>query len=127
MEYMILHYTDESQAPDIAPGTPEFEQMMSEWMALNQELIEAGAYVVGAGLAPTAAATTLNKAADGSESITDGPYAETKEQLGGFYIVEAPDLDAAMAIARKIPIPVGSFEVRPVGFRPDIAIGGPRG
>lgn len=127
MEYMIFAYSDETQRPDFAPGSPEFQEMMSEWMSFNQELIDSGAFIGGGGLASTDTATTLVKQFDGSESITDGPYAETKEQLGGYYIVEAPDLDAAIAIARKIPIPVGSFEVRPVQFRPDATTGDPNG
>ena len=119
MEYMILLYSDETQVPDFAPGTPEFEAMMGEWMAFNQTLIDAGHFVGGASLAPTETATVITKSFDGSSTVTDGPYAETKEQLGGYYIVEAADLDAAIEIARRVPIPVGSFEIRPVAFRPD--------
>ncbi|MEM9202296.1 MAG: YciI family protein [Actinomycetota bacterium] len=118
MQYMIFHYSDEASHADIQPGTPEFEQMMGEWMALNQSLIEAGQFVGGASLVDSSSATMLTKEADGGESITDGPYADTKEQIGGFYIVEVPDLDAALDIARRIPIPVGRFEIRPVGFNP---------
>ncbi|MEO0495489.1 MAG: YciI family protein [Actinomycetota bacterium] len=118
MQYMILHYSDESSHPDLEPGSPEFAEMMGGWMALNQSLIEAGQFVGGASLAESASATMLNKGADGVESITDGPYADTKEQIGGFYIVDVPDLDAALAIARRIPIPIGRFEVRPVAFNP---------
>ena len=127
MEYMILLHSDETQTPDFAPGTPEFESMMSEWMAYNQMLIDGGHYVAGAGLGPSATATTLVKSFDGTESITDGPFAETKEQLGGYYLVEAADLDQALDLARQIPIPVGSFEVRPVQFRPDAVSGDPGG
>lgn len=123
---MILLYSDETQVPDFAPGSPEFESMMGEWMAFNQTLIDAGAFIGGASLAPTETATVVTKSFDGSTAVTDGPYAETKEQLGGFYIVEAADLDAAMEIATRVPIPVGSFEIRPVGFRPDAA-GDPQG
>lgn len=118
MEYMILLHSDESAAPDFAPGSPEFDAMMSEWMAFNAELTEAGQFIGGASLAPTATATTLHKTPEGN-SMTDGPYAETKEQLGGYYVVSAADLDEALAIAARIPIPYGSFEVRPIAFRPD--------
>ncbi len=127
MEYMILSHSDETQRPDFAPGSPEFESMMSAWMAYNQMLIDGGHYVAGAGLAPTATATTLVKSVDGTETITDGPFAETKEQLGGYYLVKAKDLDEALDLARQIPVPVGSFEVRPVSFRPDALSGDPRG
>lgn len=118
MEYMILLHSDESAAPDFAPGSPEFDEMMGEWMAFNAELIESGNFIGGASLAPTPAATTLHKSPDGT-STTDGPYAETKEQLGGYYVVEAADLDEALAIAARVPIPQGSFEVRPIAFRPE--------
>lgn len=116
---MILAYSDESSHPDFAPGSPEFQEMMGEWMAFNASLIEAGNFVSGASLAPTQTATTLHKTSDG-KSTTDGPYVETKEQLGGYYLVEAADLDEALEIAARIPIPVGSFEVRPVAFRPQV-------
>lgn len=119
MEYMILLNSEESDAPGFAPGTPEFEAMMAEWMAFNAELIEAGQFITGASLAPSMTATTLHKSPDGS-STTDGPYAETKEQLGGFYLVEAADLDEAIAIAERVPIPAGTFEIRPVAFRPEL-------
>jgi len=118
MEYMILLYSDESQHPDFAPGSPEFDAMMGEWMAFNQTLLDAGQMVGGASLAGTDSATVLTKNFDGTESMTDGPYAETKEQLGGYYLVSCDTLDEAMAIARRVPIPAGKFEVRPVAFRP---------
>jgi len=119
MEYMILHYIEESDEPGFEPGSPEFQAMMGEWMAFNQSLIDAGQMVGGASLAGTDTATVLTKNADSSESVTDGPYAETKEQLGGYYLVRCDTLDEAIAIARRIPIPVGKFEVRPIAFRPD--------
>ena len=118
MEYMIFIYGDEGfEMP--APDTPEFGEMMAEWMVYNQKLIDGGHWVAGASLQPTATATTLIKAFDGTSKITDGPYAETKEQIGGFYLVSATDLDEAIELAKAIPMPVGSFEVRPVAFRPD--------
>lgn len=125
MHYMILLYSDETQVPDFAPGSPEFEAMMGEWMSFNQSLIDAGQFIEGSALAPTEAATVVTKSFGGSTAVTDGPYAETKEQLGGFYLVEASDLDAAIEIANRVPIPAGSFEIRPVGFRPS-ADGDPR-
>ena len=118
MQYMIFHYSDESAHPDIEPGTPEFGEMMGKWMALNQSLIEAGQFVGGASLVDSTSATMLTKETGGGESITDGPYADTKEQIGGFYIVDVPDLDAALDIARRIPIAVGRFGIRPVAFNP---------
>ena len=120
MEYMIMLHSDEPQAPDFQPGTPEFEEMMGGWMAYNQMLIEGGHWVAGASLAPPSTATTFARAADGTTSVTDGPFAETKEQIGGFYLVAAKDLDEAIALAEKIPMPAGYFEVRPVAFRPEV-------
>jgi hypothetical protein len=118
MEYMILIHSDEHfDAP--APGTPEFEAMMGEWFAYNQRLIDGGHWVAGASLQPTASATTVRKSPGEAPAITDGPYAESKEQMGGFYLVKADDLDQAMELATAIPIPLASFEVRPVAFRPD--------
>ena len=64
-------------------------------------------------------ATTLHKTPEGN-TMTDGPYAETKEQLGGFYVIEAADLDEARKSAAGVPIPYGSFEVRPIAFRPEV-------
>ena len=113
-------YSDESSHPDLEPGSPEFNAMMGEWMAFNQTLIDAGQMISGASLAGTDAATMLIKNSDGTEAITDGPYAETKEQIGGFYLVTAETLDDAIDIARRVPIPVGKFEVRPIAYRPEV-------
>lgn len=118
MEYMILLHSDEN-ADGPAPGSPEFEQMMGEFMAYNQRLIDAGHWVSAASLMPTVTATTLRRGADGVVTITDGPFMETKEQLGGYYLITAADLDEAIELVRDVPIPVGSFEIRPVAFRPD--------
>lgn len=117
-EYMILAYSDDT-AEGPAPGTPEFNEMMGGWMAFNQRLIDGGHWIAGASLAPTSTATTIAVATGASPTISDGPYAETKEQLGGFYLVEAADLDEAVELAKGLPITDGSFEVRPVAFRPD--------
>jgi hypothetical protein len=118
MEYMVLLYSDENfEMP--APGSPEFDAFMGEWMAYNQTLIDGGHFVSGASLAPTTTATTYTKAFGAAPAITDGPYVETKEQLGGYYLISAADLDEAIRLVEGLPIPVGSFEIRPVAFRPD--------
>ncbi len=120
MEYMILIYGDEAlQAQGPGPGTPEFDQMMAGWMAYNQTLIDGGHWIAAANLTPTPTATTVRKAFGGAPTVTDGPFAETKEQLGGFYLIKAVDLDEALDLAKRLPVPAGSFEVRPVAFRPD--------
>ena len=116
MEYMLLIASDETAAP--ARGTPEFDQFMGGWMQFNQLLVDGGHFIAGAGLQPTATATTVRKSGSG-EQIVDGPFAETKEQLGGFYLIAAADLDQALSLARALPIPAGSVEVRPLSFRPD--------
>jgi hypothetical protein len=117
MEYMIHIYSDESVGTP-EPGTQEFGEFMGQWMAYNQILIDGGHWVSGASLMPTQTATTVRKSA-GGQSVTDGPFAETKEQFGGFYLIEAADLDEALRLAALVPIAAGSLEVRPVAFRPD--------
>ena len=88
--------------------------MMGEWFAYNQKPIDGGHWISGASLAPTTTATTIHKSYDGEPTLTDGPYAKTKEQLGGYYLISAKDLDEAIALATAIPIPVGSFESAPL-------------
>ena len=87
---------------------------MPRWFAYTNELQEAGVLVAGDALQPVDAATTV-RVRDGETVISDGPFAETKEALGGYYILDVPDLDAALAWAAKIPnVGYGSVEVRPV-------------
>jgi hypothetical protein len=119
VEYMILIHQDESVARP-APGQPGFDEMMAGWMAYNQKLIDSGHWVSAAMLAPTASATTIVRSASG-QSVLDGPFAETKEALAGYYLISATDLDEALELASALPIPAGSFEVRPVALRPDAA------
>ena len=118
MDYMILIHSDET-APRPAPGEPGFDDMMAGWFAYKQRLIDGGHWISAANLLPTPTATTIRKPWGGEPSTVDGPFAETKEQLGGFYLISAADLDEALALASAIPIPAGSIEVRPVAFRPD--------
>ncbi len=118
MEYMITNYTEyDDDGP--APGTPEFNEMMGAWMAYNQKLIDGGHWVGGASLAPSDTATTVSMVDNAKTGTTDGPFAETKEQLGGFYIIEAADLDEAIELAAAMPIGTGKLEIRPIAFRPD--------
>lgn len=118
MQYMILFNSEETNDGP-APGTPEFAEMMGAWMAYNQMLIDGGHYVDGASLAPSATATLLKKSASAASSITDGPFSEAKEQLGGYYLINADNLDKAIELAEQVPIAVGTCEIRPVAFRPD--------
>ncbi len=117
MDYMILIHSDETAVPE--RGSAQFEQMMAGWMAYNQSLIDGGHWISAANLQGVATATTVTKRPGSPPAITDGPYAETKEQLGGFYLISAQDLDQALELAARLPLPAGSIEVRPVAFRPD--------
>ena len=118
MEYMFLIHTDPSSAPT-DPASEGFEQMMAAWFAYNQMLVEGGHFVSGASLQPSSTATTVETKSTGKVgSVMDGPYTETKEDIGGFYVVRADDLDQALELARAIPADA-SVEVRPLMYRPD--------
>ena len=107
MKYAILIYDDESV--DHAARAD-----MEAWGAFTQEVMTKGVMQAGEALQPTATATTV-RVQNGRTVSSDGPFAETKEQLGGFYILECKDLDEAIEYAAKIPsAPYGSVEVRPV-------------
>lgn len=95
------------------PETEAFRKIVEAHGALVGEMMKAGVFVQGSGLMGPETATTLRKRA-GKHSIHDGPFAETKEQLGGFYIIDVADLDAALVWAKKIPLAGdGSIEIRP--------------
>ncbi|MET2832639.1 YciI family protein [Mesorhizobium shangrilense] len=112
MQYMALIYSDPSLEP--AYGSPEFEAMMKDYFAFDKALRAAGAHVAGEELTGVETATSL-KIRNGKVETMDGPFAETKERLGGFYIFDVPDLDAALRFAAMIPsAPYGTIEVRPV-------------
>lgn len=119
MDYLITIYDDEStHGSGPAPGTPEFADFMAPWAAFNDYLRENGHWIAAGALQPTSTATTVRRAG-GQDSVTDGPFAETKEALGGFYMVRAANLDEALALAKRIPLREGSLEVRPVSLNPD--------
>ena len=112
---MLLIYLDE-QALDDA----EREQCYRDSTQLAHQLDVAGQYVAAAPLQPTATATSVRVRA-GKRVVTDGPFAETKEQLGGYFLIDARDLDEAIAIAERIPMASrGTIEVRPVVQIPDL-------
>jgi hypothetical protein len=112
MQYLLLIYEDESvYGPE--KGGEAMNQVVAGHMAFGQAL--GAKRLGGAGLQNTPTATTVRTSADGRKTLHDGPFAETKEQLGGFYLVEADDLDDAIEIAKKIPLyAAGSIEVRPL-------------
>lgn len=112
MRYMLLLYSAESSGPQ--PGTPEAEAEMGQWFSFTNELVEAGAMLGGEALEPVATATCV-QVRDGEALTVDGPFAETKEVLGGFYMIDVPDLDAAREWAAKVPnSPYGTIEIRPI-------------
>jgi len=112
MKYMLLMYADESKGLE----TPEDQEAVSQavWFALMKEMKAAGVLLSNNGLSPVANATTV-RIREGKTLITDGPFAETHEQLGGFFLLECKDLDEALGWAEKIPhAKYGSVEVRPL-------------
>ncbi|HVV94419.1 MAG TPA: YciI family protein [Hyphomicrobiales bacterium] len=111
MKYMLMIYEDEKTYGTSAQGDP-MNRILEKHMAYTEKLGKA--YAGGAGLKGTAAATTV-RTVGGSKTVHDGPFAETKEQLGGYYLIDVPDLDAAIAVARDVPLRKdGSIEIRPV-------------
>jgi hypothetical protein len=115
MRYAILIYDAESANPSTEPPAPDvLAQVMGEYNAYTQMLRDRGAYLGGEALQPVTTATTV-RIQDGERLTTDGPFAETKEALGGFYLVEARDLDEALDLGAQCPgAKYGSIEVRPV-------------
>jgi hypothetical protein len=112
MQYLLLIYGDEEAWESMMPE--EQGKAMQGWTDYTQWLRDTGMHIGGEALAPTTAATTV-RIRDGETLTTDGPFAETKEQLGGYYLIEAPNLDDAIAAAAKCPGAFGgTMEVRPV-------------
>jgi hypothetical protein len=116
MKYLCLIYSDETQWPKLPKE--ETDKMLAEYGAFGESIKQGGQFIAGHRLHPTNTATTV-RIRDGKMSTTDGPFAETKEQLGGFYMIEARDLNEAIQIGARIPgARVGSIEVRPVWEMP---------
>lgn len=112
MQYLALIYSAPEKDP--AYGSPEFKAMMEGYFAFTAFLKEKGAFVSGDGLKGTETATSL-RVRGGKVETMDGPFAETKEHLGGYYLMEVPDLDTALKYAAKIPTAAhGTIELRPV-------------
>ena len=113
MEYMLLIYVNEAEGKRRSDA--EQGQMHRDYMAFTEDLVRSGKNKGGNALQQTAAASTV-RVRNGKTTVMDGPFAETKEQLGGYYLVEAKDLDEAISIAARIPgAKHGSIEVRHVG------------
>ena len=116
MQYLLLIYLQESGWDRLSE--PERQSIYKEYRDLIGDLQKSGKYLGGHELQPTSTASTV-RVRNGKRSVTDGPFAETREQLGGYFLVEARDLDEAMAISARIPsATVGSIEVRPVAPQP---------
>jgi hypothetical protein len=112
MKYLCLIYIDEKKVEAIPKS--EMDTLMDETSAYNEMLQQSGHLINAAGLQPVQTTTTL-RMRKGKLSITDGPFAETKEVLGGFYVIEARDLNEAIQLASKSPsLRLGSVEVRPI-------------
>jgi hypothetical protein len=112
MQYLLLIYRNQAEADlDGEEGT---KALVSEYRAFTQSIIQSGNFKAGDALQRTSTATTV-RVRNGKTLTTDGPFAETREQLGGYYLIEAKDLDAAIAIAARVPSArFGSIEVRPI-------------
>jgi hypothetical protein len=112
MQYLLLIYRNEAGV--LSATKEQAAQMTAAYTAYTEAMKKAGAYLGGNRLQPTSTATTV-RAPNSKSQVLDGPYAETKEQLGGYYLIEAPDLDAALSWAARCPGAAhGAIEVRPV-------------
>jgi hypothetical protein len=112
MKYLCLIYDDEKKLS--AMPQEDSDKFMGEYFAFTEDIRKSAHMIHGEALHPVATATTL-RVRNGKLSTTDGPFAETKEQLGGFYLIEAKDLNEAIQVAARIPSArLGSIEVRPV-------------
>ena len=112
MKYLCLIYDEEKKMSTMSKA--EGEAFMGEYFAFTEGIKKSGHYLGGNALQPVQTATTV-RVRNGKVSTTDGPFAETKEQLGGYYLIEAKDLNDAIRVAAQIPSSrIGSIEVRPI-------------
>ena len=119
VRYLCLIYLDEKQLGALPQA--EMDELNARHLALNEDLLKSGHFVEAEALSPAASATCL-KVRGGRTSVTDGPYAETKEMVAGFYLIEARDLNEAIQVASRLPsAPLGTVEVRPCR---DLEVGG---
>ncbi len=112
MKYLLALFGDESRWGE---ATPEQQaDSMKAWDDFTKATIEAGVHLGGEGLQPSATATSVRLQESGDPIVSDGPFAETKEQLAGYYLLDCKDLDDALAWAKRVPMPGGTVELRPV-------------
>lgn len=112
MKYLLLMYWNQSETPEYTPE--EQRELQRAWLDYNKEAKDAGVLIDTNGLAPATSATTI-RVRDGKTLTTDGPFAETHEQMGGYYVLDCADLDEAIRWAERIPAAKqGSIEIRPL-------------
>ena len=112
MQYLLLIYQNEAEAEKL--GEAQMKQVHDDYMTFTQSIVQSGHFKGGDALQRSSTATTV-RVRNGKTMTTDGPFAETREQLAGYYMVEAKDLDQAVTVAERIPSAKwGSIEVRPV-------------
>jgi hypothetical protein len=112
MKYLLAFFGEESRWEEVTPE--QMREGMKRWEDYTQSLLDAGAHIAGEGLKESSTATTVKLQGD-ERIVTDGPFAETKEQLGGFYLIDVENLDEAIDWAKRVPLMDGmSTEVRPV-------------
>lgn len=112
MQYLLMIYRSEAEYAKLEPAAAK--ALSDDYRAFTQSIIQSGHFKAGDGLRPSSTATTV-RVRDGKTLTTDGPFAETREQLGGYYLIDAKDLDDALAVAARIPgARTGSIEVRPI-------------
>jgi hypothetical protein len=112
MQYLLLIYDNEANFANMSQA--DFATMLQDYGRFTQSIQQSGHHRAGQQLQPVATASTV-RVRDGKRQVTDGPFAETREQLGGFYLIEAKDLDEALGIAEQVPSArIGSIEVRPL-------------
>jgi hypothetical protein len=112
MKYLLTFIVDEGAMEDTSPE--EMREAMERWNAFDEEATERGALIACEPLEGSSAATTIHIQENGERMVTDGPFAESKEHLGGFCLLECDNLDQALEWANKVPMGTGSIEVRPV-------------
>jgi hypothetical protein len=112
VKYLLTFVVDEARMAEATPG--EMKESLGRWSAFDREATDAGALIACEPLEHSSTATTIRIAEDGERITTDGPFAESKEQLGGFCLLECANLDEALEWASKVPMRAGSIEVRAV-------------
>ncbi len=112
MRYMLTLIGPEGGFEDVTPE--QMKEEMGHWAQYGQKTMDKGVFVAGDALQESSTATTLRGGRGQEWAVTDGPYAESKEQLGGFYLLECKDLDEALEWAKQVPLREGAIEVRPV-------------